>query len=198
MINATLFFDVGNVMIFFSYEKMIEKLASYLDTTKEQVHQYIVDQKLQESYELGLLSTEEFHLSFCSHFEKNLSLKDFEHCLNHTFSPNEKIIPLLNALKEKKHKLIVLSNTCASHFDYLLNQYDFLKIFDEYILSHKVSLRKPDPKIYQLALSKSGEKTFFIDDLQENVDAAQKAGLDARLFTDVSSLQKDLSEKGLI
>ena len=198
MDRSTLFFDVGNVMIFFSYEKMIRKIAEVFDTTAKQVHNFILENGLQEKYELGHISTKEFHTAFCNHFHKKIGLKDLVTSLNHTFSPNKEIIPILEKLKSKKHKLVILSNTCASHFDYLVEKYSFLNLFDESILSHKVKLRKPDPKIYKLALSKATDKAFFTDDLKDNVQAANSAGLDSVVFTNTEELKNILLHRGFL
>lgn len=177
---------------------MIQKIAEVFQTTAKSIHEFIIKNGFQEQYELGHMSTEEFHEAFCKGYQKKVLLQDLITSLNYTFSPNKEIVPLLETLKNKGHKLIILSNTCASHFDYLLEKYPFLKLFDEQILSHKVNLRKPDKKIYQLALSKASQKAFFTDDLKENVKAANNVGLDSCVFTNTADLKNILTEKGFL
>jgi epoxide hydrolase-like predicted phosphatase len=55
-----------------------------------------------------------------------------------------------------------------------------LDVFDVVIFSAEVRLAKPDPRIYQLMLDKLGvqaAEAIFIDDFQENIDAAQALGI---------------------
>ena len=52
--------------------------------------------------------------------------------------------------------------------------------FDVFIESTRVGLRKPDPRIYQLACSELGvkpEQTAFLDDIGLNLKAARALGM---------------------
>jgi HAD superfamily hydrolase (TIGR01509 family) len=68
-------------------------------------------------------------------------------------------------------------------------------LFDEIIFSAEYKMSKPDPKIYHLALSLGkikASEAIFIDDKQENIDAAKKIGIKSFLFKDNKTLKKDL------
>jgi epoxide hydrolase-like predicted phosphatase len=57
--------------------------------------------------------------------------------------------------------------------------------FDAIIFSSAEKCRKPDEKIYRLALSRLGltpEEAMFFDDFQENVEGANRIGMQAVLF----------------
>lgn len=54
------------------------------------------------------------------------------------------------------------------------------ELFDAVIDSSEVGIRKPDPRIYELALSEIGavaERAVFLDDYEGNVRAAERVGL---------------------
>lgn len=55
------------------------------------------------------------------------------------------------------------------------------ELFDDVIDSSEVGIRKPDPAIYRLALERLGgipaEAAIFLDDLQQNLDAAESVGM---------------------
>jgi len=188
----TLFFDIGNVLVFFSHQKMMARLALIFETSLESIQKFILEEKIQDNYELGHLSTQDLYNLFCSHFEKKPPLSQLKSALNYAFLPNNEILPILDCLRENGHQLILLSNTCDAHFNYLIKNYPFLRTFDGKILSHKVFLKKPDPRIYELALSKAKYPSLFIDDLEENVLGANNSGLKACVYTDVDQLQKEL------
>ena len=54
-------------------------------------------------------------------------------------------------------------------------------LFDVLIDSSEVGIRKPDPRIFQMALEKLGgvspERSLFLDDLETNVEAARQMGI---------------------
>ena len=55
------------------------------------------------------------------------------------------------------------------------------ELFDAVIDSHEVGVRKPDPRIFELALERVGAvapaRAVFLDDFQGNVAAAERLGL---------------------
>lgn len=62
---------------------------------------------------------------------------------------------------------------------------------DNRLVSAKLGVRKPDPRVFRLALDHFGadaENTFFADDSQENVDGALSLGIHAHHFTTVDLL----------
>jgi putative hydrolase of the HAD superfamily len=115
------------------------------------------------------------------------------------FSLNEDVISLLPNLK-KNYKLFLLSNTDSIHQQYGWQKYEFLNYFDELILSHKVGAVKPEEKIYRKVEEASAfpsEEHFYIDDIQEYVDAAKKIGWDAVQFINYEKLVNDLKERNI-
>ncbi len=59
-------------------------------------------------------------------------------------------------------------------------RYSFAELFDVIVYSHEVGLAKPDPRIYRLLcaqLAVAPAELVFVDDLQENVDAAVELGI---------------------
>ena len=60
---------------------------------------------------------------------------------------------------------------------------------------------KPEPAFYDSLLTKSNvprEEILFIDDLAVNIDAAQDSGMIGHQFTTQITLEKVLSELGVI
>ena len=72
------------------------------------------------------------------------------------------------------------------------DQYTFLKDFDGKIISGRDLLIKPDPAIYELAISRFNlipEETLFIDDRLDNIEAAQNLNFQTIHLTDPSLIQ---------
>ncbi len=75
--------------------------------------------------------------------------------------------------------IFILSNFPGDQFDIFASNHNFVEQFDDMIISGKVGMKKPDPRIYKLCVSKfncSPDKTLFIDDRPENTKAAELEG----------------------
>lgn len=73
------------------------------------------------------------------------------------------------------------------------------EIFDFVVDSSSVGVRKPDPRIFQIALEHLGEivvgEVVFLDDYQANVDVARGLGMQAiTVGTNVSTTISDLDD----
>jgi putative hydrolase of the HAD superfamily len=68
------------------------------------------------------------------------------------------------------------------------------------VWSYQLRVAKPDPAIYLYALERLGTRpaeTLFLDDRQENVDAANALGMKGLIFSTVEQLRLDLVDSGL-
>jgi 2-haloacid dehalogenase len=115
--------------------------------------------------------------------------------------PIEGTVQILSQLKEKGYRLYALSNWSAELFPQSKDDFPFLQWFDDILLSGEVQLTKPDPRIYQLLLSKYGlkpEQVLFIDDRQANVQAALQLGIDSIVFESPEQLEQQLITRQLL
>ena len=115
--------------------------------------------------------------------------------------PIEGSVRLLQALHERGHRLHFLSNMPAPLAAHLQRAHSFLALFTGGIYSSHVQLIKPEAAIYALVQQRFAldpAATLFIDDHPDNIEAAQRHGWQARLFTGADALAVDLRELGLI
>ena len=73
--------------------------------------------------------------------------------------------------------------------------------FRDIVVSGTERLMKPDPAIYDLALKRFGlavGEGLFVDDRQENIRSAERAGLVGHLFIDAADLERRLAALGLL
>ena len=98
------------------------------------------------------------------------------------FAPNPPMIELVNDLREAGFRLGVLTNNIRELRDSWRSLMDFDAIFHDVVDSSEVGLRKPDPRVYELAARRLGtepRRTAFLDDLQHNIDGAAAVGMAA-------------------
>ena len=100
------------------------------------------------------------------------------------YEPFQRLWDLLLELK-KYYKLAILNNGTAltlPQFDQRLN---FKKYFDLFISSAKEGKKKPDSEIYETAAKRlrvEPNKCLFMDDSEENIEGAKRAGMQTILW----------------
>jgi putative hydrolase of the HAD superfamily len=95
--------------------------------------------------------------------------------------PDEDMLAAVAALRASGVTTVLLSNSLGYH---AYEGYDLDDRFDHVVISGSVGKRKPSRRIYRLALDLAGAtpaRSIFVDDLQHNIDAAERIGIDAIL-----------------
>ncbi|MDJ0627834.1 MAG: HAD family phosphatase [Rhodobacter sp.] len=108
---------------------------------------------------------------------------------------------MLRALRARGQAVFALSN--FGHRTFVMSEevYPILTEFDRRFISGQLGLMKPDPAIYARVETETGiapERLFFIDDRQDNIDAAAARGWQVHLFTGEAGLAERLVEEGLL
>ncbi len=100
-------------------------------------------------------------------------------------APIEENMSLLCQYK-KNYRLFCITDAPLSQVEFEMEKFGFFQVFEDIIISEQVGLNKDDPEIYRHVCNKHGlisEKTIFIDDREENVLAASKAGIKVIHYT---------------
>jgi len=95
-------------------------------------------------------------------------------------------VALLEQLHAAGVPLYGLTNWSGETYHHVEGKYDFLERFRHVVVSGRVGMVKPDPRIYAIASERLGvppAEIVFLDDIPANVDAARACGLQAILFT---------------
>jgi putative hydrolase of the HAD superfamily len=125
--------------------------------------------------ETGETSPEDFQVSFAS----RLGVESGE-LIDRLFAgmkPDEDMIAAVRTARSAGLKTALLSNSWS------LDQYDkgmLEELFDVSVISGEVGLHKPQPEIYALTVERLGVPAatcIFIDDLRENCEGAEAAGM---------------------
>lgn len=123
-----------------------------------------------------------------------------EHLLTRAFEGSLQKIPgmydLVDKLKLKGLTVALLTNVSPQFAEILAREGHYAP-FQVKILSFEVGSWKPDVEIYKTALKKVAvrpDEAVFIDDQQENIDAAISLGIHGILFRDVAQLKSELDQ----
>ncbi len=199
--TKALIFDIGQVLIFYDLHKMVRQISCLSRFSEERILTLLQEEGIFDLYGQGQITTNELYEHVLLRSERAFSIEQFAEAVNDVFRPNDRILPLIHKLKEKKIPLLLLSNTCDLHYSYLKKNYPFLQLFDHALTSHELRTKKPHPKIFLEAINRANalpEECFYTDDILEFIQAAQKLCIDAELFTSTSLLEEQLKKRKIL
>lgn len=199
----TIFWDIGGVLLANGWDRnqrhrVLTSLGVNL-TAYEAVHE-----EVNYFWERGLMTAQDFfaktvidtnpdlHLTF----EKLWPLVCSESRILHQGS-----IEILAALKiSGQYRLATINNESKELNAYRLDTFQLRPFFNYFICSGYVHEMKPLPEIYRAAIDISGlppETALFIDDKQENCEAARAFGMNAIHFESPAQLRASLTQHGI-
>lgn len=112
-------------------------------------------------------------------------------------TPIRATIDLIQELSITKHSLFVLSNMHLASIAYLEKNHAIWHLFDGIVISSRIQMVKPERQIYEYLLDQyelEPAATVFIDDMQENLDAASAVGIRTIRFLDAAQCERVLAQ----
>jgi putative hydrolase of the HAD superfamily len=193
-------FDLGNVLFKFDPEEILDDLFKD-PLIKRKLKEAVFTTSIWKELDRGTLSFEEAKKIFNEKNpdlkeEINILLKEWKNYL-HPITENVEILPKL----KENNKLFILSNFHEDAFNYIRGKYSFFDIFDGMVISYKEKLLKPEKEIYQLLLNRYNlkpEETIFVDDIVENIQAAEELGIKSILYKGPEALRELLKREGAL
>jgi putative hydrolase of the HAD superfamily len=156
--------------------------------------------ELVKRFETGLIENHDFVAEVSSRLGIELSYDGFCDIWSSIFLPETLIAEEVVQGIRRNHRTLLLSNTNEIHFTMLDARFTILRHFDARILSYEVKAMKPDPAIYQAAITAAGcrpEECFFTDDIAAYVDGARSMGIDAVQFQSEEQVLRELAARGV-
>jgi len=200
MAIKTCLFDMGNVLVYFSHQKMYRNVAAVCDVSVADVQELLLDGGLNIKLECGEVSEAEYHADFERTLGKAVDFAALKHAAADIFELNESIVPLLDELKGIGMRLVLLSNTSLTHLRFIQQNFDVLNRFDAMTTSYEVGVLKPELAIYEDALAKAKcepQHCFYTDDIEDYVNAARELGINAHPYTTTASAREALRQLGV-
>lgn len=190
----SIIFDWGGVLIDDPGPALMQYCADALGVAKED---YIkAHRKFAADFQKSRITEDTFWA--CIRSELNVPKPNtaslWAQAFKTVYSPKKDMFALASCLQKNGYKIALLSNAEIPAIQYFYQQrYD---MFDVLIFSCVEGIKKPERRIYELALEKLGAKpnqTVFIDDRPNCISGAKEMGLNTILFKSVDQVKTELS-----
>ena len=195
------FLDMGKVLVDFDFQRLADAMHSLTGCDPNCLRSAITGGDLAVRFELGRISSEDFHAEVCRLLGAGISFERFASAWNSIFLQTPNLPEETLAALSDRTALWVLSNTNRIHFSFIRDSYSFLRFFRGCVLSFDVGAMKPDPRIYQYALKKAGveaSEALFVDDHLPNVEAAASLGIEAFQFRSPAQFREEMMTRELL
>lgn len=119
----------------------------------------------------------------------------------HEHQLNTALTTLIREELKPSYKVGLLSNIGREWMDDFFSKHQLHELFDEVVLSGEEGVTKPSPVIFELMASRLGLSTsecLMIDDILENCEGAERAGMEALHYTSNTELLEYLYQQGLL
>jgi putative hydrolase of the HAD superfamily len=200
-IKYIIIFDLGNVILNFDHRLISQRLAKKSKFTEIEIYSIIFEQGLEERFDLGQVSIEEFIEEIQSKLGIDLSINEFNNLWSDIFWENEGVVQVIQDLKVQDYTLYLLSNTNELHVKFVRERFDILDLFDDFLFSYQIGLRKPDHNLFLKVFERSKldpKLHIYIDDKKEYVDSALQVGMQVIVFESTKQLKEELAKLGVL
>ena len=196
---TTLFLDIGEVLLTNGWGHESRQLAAEkfnLEYTDFNTRHAIAF----ETYEIGKLTVDEYLDIAVFNKPRDFSKDEFRQFMFAQSKPYPEMIELMKGLKKQYGlKIIAVSNEARELNAYRIDEFGLADFIDFFVSSTYVHIRKPDKKIFKLALDMAHVKpdeVLYIDDTGVFVTIAKNMGINAIWHVNYETTCKELQSLG--
>ena len=194
--GRVILFDLGGVLIENTGEQALKALLPYQLGRQELWDRWLTSDAVKQ-FERGRITPQIFAAQFVEEWRLELAPAEFiEAFATWPRGLFDGATTLLGKLRAQHH-VGCLSNNNPVHWARFPELPD---LFDSTFVSHLTGFVKPDPEAYEHVLRELGvpaRAVYFLDDLQQNVEAARAAGIKAIHVKAFAEIEPALRAEGL-
>ncbi len=195
----TIIFDLGGVYFTDGTKRAIDIISQKWNLDSTLVSD-VFKGKIGTAYRENQITHEEFWKQAKETLGIEAPMEELAKIWLDGYVPIEGTVNIIKELKANGYEILYLSDNVQERIDYIEEKYHFLQYFKSGVFSHIVGVRKPNPKIYQLALEESSnpsENCVYIDDKPNLLEEAKKLGMETIAFVNPDETRKKLIELGV-
>ena len=194
---STVIFDIGGVLVDFGRQHFFEQFG-HSPQMCMRLYESTVRSPYWKEFDLGRIPDEEVIDLFAAYApELESEIREAMKCVHGVVRRMDAAIPWIRKIKESGRRTLYLSNYSMKVARDDADAMDFLPFLDGGLVSCDYHVIKPDPAFYQILIDKydlDPEKCVFLDDLEDNIAAAERLGFHTILVRDHEQAAADLEK----
>lgn len=189
-------FDLGNVLVEIYPERAMERFAKQCSLPLSAIRTVFLS-PLHLDFMAGKISPEEFYQKVTQQYSCPIPREEFVRSWELVIGPPKDGIEALIEKLASRYTLSICSNTDPWHWDYVIRRYGFVRHFQHIFLSYQLGYNKPHLRVFEQVLQqlqRPSNQVVFIDDSEENIQAAKKMGIQGIVANSASQIEEKLSQ----
>lgn len=190
-----IFFDIGGVLGSNGWDREQRERAVQRFGLDAEDFQWRHEEVVGE-WEEGRITLDEYLDLAVFYIDRPFSRSEFADFMYSQSVPNDSTIDIARALSaDKRFTLMTLNNESAELNVHRIESFGIAEIFEAFISSCWLGVRKPMRRFYNRALGiahAEPKASLFIDDRQQNLTPATSLGMSVILYKSVPQLRSDL------
>lgn len=152
------------------------------------------------AFKAGKISENAFWAFVKKELGINITSQEIFNMLRESYEINKDIAQVVKKTREKGYKTAICSNNFETRIRELQLKFQFLDDFDTKVFSYEVGFLKPDKRIFQELVKRSGvkpEEILYSDDCEEKLTGAKEIGIQTFVFRDFDQFMAELKTQGV-
>jgi putative hydrolase of the HAD superfamily len=195
----TVIFDLGGVYFTDGSAIAIEQISTTYRLAEAKVRDIVMGD-LGSRYRHGAVTSSQFWEGAVEAWNLQVPIEQLATTWLQAYEPIPGTVSLIDRLGVAGYELLYLSDNVEDRIEYLEETYGFLHRFKDGVFSHRVGIRKPNPRIYELVLEKAAHppaQCLFVDDKPPMLEPAERMGMAVVAFESPSQVETVLVGHGL-
>ena len=194
------FWDIGGVLATNGWDReqrraVLEQFRIPVDEFEER-HELVFG-----AFETGHLTLDEYLDRTVFDHSRNFTHEEFKAAMFAQSKPNPEALAVAREVSAAgKYKCATLNNEARELNQYRIEHFGLREIFVAFVSSCYVSMRKPEERMFRLALDLlqvPAREACMIDDRAVNLESAKRLGIHTIQFKSAESLRDQLRELGV-
>jgi epoxide hydrolase-like predicted phosphatase len=193
-------FDLDGVYFINGKQNFYKELANFGVAESEAKRVFAQSDEMNELYKTGKWSDEEFWSWAKQGWKLDIPAEQIIDLMIKSYEIDEGVVEIVRKIRKAGYKTLICSNNFPARINGLNKRFVFLKDFDAYVFSYEVGVTKPDQKIFEVLIAKSGcrpEEIIYSDDHEEKMVGAINLGIKTFTYQNLEQFLKEIGTLGV-
>ena len=193
-----IFFDLGGVLYRLDFQAVWDDFTEACGRSVEKIKEALYEECRFKGFESGRITGYEYYRGVMGRLGTCMDFDGFVNAWNRIMVRDEAMFELAARLK-RTVKLLIISNTNALNARCI--EKDTRDLTDLAVYSFEIGVMKPHRRIFRKALRVSSarkKRILYVDDREENIEAAERMGIPSVLFRNQRGFEEVLLSHGIM